>query len=98
MEGFRCLSGCPDRLTSRVPRDAERCLTSEPTCVFCRHQLAAAAGLDTGASSSDAIPLDARDTAQWEPHPDHPGDTGWDDPSNGPEDTFNFHEFGQALD
>ena len=102
---YDCLVPCTLRLTKPIPRNAPRSPTFQPVCTFCRHELPKPPPPASAPAASRALPLDARDTTHWEPHPDKPGDgddSDCDDyyhdyPEDPPDDSFCFDDLRHAL-
>lgn len=97
---YDCLKTCPTRLTKPVSREATRSYTRQPVCTYCRRDLLTSSSLPAS-STSHPLPLDARDTTQWEPDPDEPDDEGElddpDDPNDPPDDPFSFDDMRHEL-
>ena len=91
--GFVCLAARPARISTSVPRSAQRSPTHRPICVFCRRELALSQSPTPPAAGARLL-LDARATTQWEPDPDAPADAEAEDfgadPSDPPDDAFVF--------
>ena len=99
---YDCLSTCPAQLTKPVSREAARSYTRQPVCTFCRRSLLTSSSpCNPASSTSHTLPLDARDTTQWEPDPDEPDDEGDleepGDPDDPPDDPFSFDDMRHEL-